>query len=52
MTKEYVLEQSNTDSDDQQNTDKTIDEGTVDAKSQDTIFIIPWKTGQGYIRQI
>ena len=35
MTQEYVVEQSHRYSDDQQNTDKTIDEGIVDAKSED-----------------
>ena len=35
MKQEYVVEQSNTNSDDQQNTDKTIDEVIVDVKSED-----------------
>ena len=35
MTQEYVVEQSNTNSDDQQNTDKTIDEVIVDVESED-----------------
>ena len=34
MTQEYVVEQSNTDSDDQQNTDETTDEVIVDVKSE------------------
>ena len=35
MTQEYVVEQSNKNSEDQQDTDKTIDDDIVDPKSAD-----------------